>query len=217
MHFGDLDAISVDAFGTLVDLRDPTDALGQALREHRIERPAREVACAFRAEVAYYRPRSYLGRDAASLQSLRRECVRVFLDELGAAIRPDDFIEPFMGAFVFDLIPGARQALDALGAGGLALACVANWDVSLRELLARLAIADRFTVIVTSADVGAEKPAPLIFAQALEELGVDATRALHIGDEDADRVGAHAAGLRFAPTPLATLPARLGLTEQLPS
>ncbi len=217
MHFAKLDAISVDAFGTLLTLSDPTDALGRALGEHGIQKPPEAVARAFRAEVAYYRPRSHLGRDATSLRSLRRACVRVFLDELGVAIWPDEFIEPFMSAVVFDLIPGARQALDALGDAGLTLACVANWDVSLHELLAKLAVADRFAAIVTSADVGAEKPSPLIFARALAELGVDASHALHIGDEDIDRLGAQAAGLRFAPTPLATLPDRLGLTQEQPS
>jgi putative hydrolase of the HAD superfamily len=34
---------------------------------------------------------------------------------------------------------------------------------------------------------------------------------LHVGDEDADRGGAAAAGLAFAPPPVATLPERLGL------
>ena len=49
------------------------------------------------------------------------------------------------------------------------------------------------------------------FERALAELGVPASRALHIGDEDVDRLGAGAAGLAFAPPPLATLPERLGL------
>jgi hypothetical protein len=34
-----------------------------------------------------------------------------------------------------------------------------------------------------------------------------------VGDEDVDRDGARAAGLAFEPTPLATLPERLGLRK----
>ena len=214
MRSADLDAISVDAFGTLVTLRDPIGALGQALRERGLEESPEAIGCAFRAEVAYYRPRSHLGCDPQSLRSLRRECVRVFLDELGAAIPPETFVEPFMAALVFDLIPGTQQALGVLADSGLALACVANWDVSLHELLAELAVADRFGTIVTSAEVGAGKPSPLIFTRALVELGVGAGRTLHIGDEDIDWVGAHAAGLQFAPAPLSTLPGRLGLVQE---
>jgi FMN phosphatase YigB (HAD superfamily) len=50
-----------------------------------------------------------------------------------------------------------------------------------------------------------------VFRLALERLGVSAGRALHVGDGDADRDGAAAAGLAFEPAPLATLPERLGL------
>ena len=213
MHFAELDAICVDAFGTLVTLRDPTEALRHELAERDIHRSPEAVAHAFRAEVAYYRPRSCLGRDASTLRALRHECVRVFLDDLDATVAPHDFIEPFMSAFVFDLIPGARHALDALRSAGLTLACVANWDVSLHELLQGLGVSDRFATIVASADVGAEKPAPGIFTEALARLGVGAGRALHIGDEEIDRRGAQAAGMLFAPTPLATLPERLGVAQ----
>jgi FMN phosphatase YigB (HAD superfamily) len=42
-------------------------------------------------------------------------------------------------------------------------------------------------------------------------MGVEAGRALHVGDDDADRAGAEAAGLAFEPVPLATVPERIGL------
>jgi putative hydrolase of the HAD superfamily len=44
---------------------------------------------------------------------------------------------------------------------------------------------------------------------------VEPARALHVGDEDADRLGAAAAGLAFAEAPLATLPARLGIDARM--
>ncbi|MGI9658242.1 MAG: HAD-IA family hydrolase, partial [Gaiellaceae bacterium] len=92
---------------------------------------------------------------------------------------------------------------------GLKLACVANWDVGLHAELERLRLAELFDVVLTSADVGAPKPAPLIFERALDELEVSAHAAVHIGDEQLDRDGAAAAGMRFEPIPLSTLPERL--------
>jgi putative hydrolase of the HAD superfamily len=81
--------------------------------------------------------------------------------------------------------------------------------------MGRAGFAGFFTAIVSSAEAGAAKPDPEVFHLALERLGVSADRALHVGDGDVDRDGAAAAGLAFAPAPLATLPERLGLGRRL--
>jgi putative hydrolase of the HAD superfamily len=116
-----------------------------------------------------------------------------------------------MSSIVFELVDGAADALAALSSAGLGLACVANWDISLHGHLDRTGVSHRFGIILSSAEAGAEKPSGEIFHLALAELGVPSSRALHIGDEDVDRDGARAAALFFEPTPLATLPERLGL------
>ena len=54
----DLDAVTVDANGTAVDLDDPTDRLQASLAERGVERDRDVVAAAFKAEVAYYLPRT---------------------------------------------------------------------------------------------------------------------------------------------------------------
>jgi putative hydrolase of the HAD superfamily len=206
-----LDAVTVDAFGTLVLLEDPTDRLRAALGEAGVERPRDVVRAAFETEARYYRPRSLRGRDGASLAALRLECVRVFLEAAGADVDPAAFVPRFMASIVFRLADGAEMALDALRGAGLALACVANWDAGLIEHLKRVGVDDRFDVVLSSAEAGAEKPDRRIFDTALARLGISADRALHIGDEAADRDGAAAGGLAFEPVPLATLPERLGL------
>ena len=207
----ELDAVTIDALGTLVDLDDPTARLQAALRERGVDRPAPEVRRAFGIEAAYYIPRSHEGRDAESLERLREECARVFLEAAEANLDPVEFTQPFVASLSFRLVDGAREALDRLRRAGLALACVTNWDCAFPEHLDRLGVADRFAVIVTSAEAGAQKPHPRIFELALEHLGVRAERVVHIGDSESDREGALAAGLAFEPVPLATLPARLGL------
>ena len=195
-----IDAVTIDAYGTLVELVDPVPALQAALAERGVERDADRVRAAFRAEVAYYRPRSVEGRDAESLAALRRDCAGVFLREAGAELDPAGFTQAFVDALVFRPVAGALAAVERFAAQGLALAVVSNWDVGLSEKLGPLA--SRFGCVVTSADAGAPKPDPAVFLAALERLGVEPARALHIGDEQGDEDGARAAGMRFRRAPL---------------
>jgi putative hydrolase of the HAD superfamily len=194
------DAVTIDAYGTLVELVDPVPALQAGLAERGIERHPEQVRAAFRAEVAYYRPRSLEGRDAESLAALRRDCAEVFLREAGADLDPGEFAAPFVEALVFRPVPGAVAAVERLAAHGLALAVVSNWDIGLHDKLGPLA--SRFACVVTSAEAGAPKPDPAVFLAALERLGVAPSRALHIGDEATDEDGARAAGMRFRWAPL---------------
>jgi HAD superfamily hydrolase (TIGR01509 family) len=201
MRFAELDAVTLDAFGTLVTLRDPVPSLREALAERGVERPPEHVAEAFAAETAYYRPRSLEGRDGESLALLRRDCAGVFLEALGAELDPAEFAGAYIRALEFELLPGVAEAVRSLRRRGLALAVVANWDSALPQHLEQLGLGD--LVVVTSAAVGAAKPDPALFLRALRALGVPPERALHVGDDEVDELGAAAAGMRFAPAPLA--------------
>jgi len=206
-----LDAVTVDAMGTIVELDDPAPRLRTALAGRGVERDLETVAAAFRAEVAYYLPRTLEGRDEEGLADLGRRCTAVFLEHAEAGLDPADFTPAFLASIVFRPLEGAAQALKRLGSAGLALACVSNWDISLHGHLDRAGLSGYFTEIVSSAEAGAAKPDPAVFEVALERLGVQAGRTLHVGDGDTDRDGAAAAGLAFESAPVATLPERLGL------
>ena len=105
--------------------------------------------------------------------------------------------EILVNALRFDLLPDALPALDAMGAAGLRLGVVSNWDCGLGDVLEGLGVGDRFEVVAASAVVGAGKPDPAIFHHALRELGVAPAAALHCGDLPAyDCAGAAAAGVR---------------------
>jgi len=134
-----------------------------------------------------------------------------FFTNLLHYVKTGDFVGEFLASLRFRAIDGAAETLDALGSAGLRIACVANWDVSLPDALAAAGLEGRFHTVVSSAEAGAPKPDPAPFRLALGRLAVPADHALHIGDSAADRDGARAAGLAFAPVPLATLPARLGI------
>jgi putative hydrolase of the HAD superfamily len=187
---GQLDAVTLDAMGTLVRLSDPVARLAAAAGVD--EEAARR---GFEAEVAYYVPRSLEGRDAASLADLRARCAAVFNEHAGAALEPGEF----MDAIVFEPEPGAHEAVRRLQARGLAVCVVSNWDCALPDHLAALGFR---LAVVTSAEAGAAKPDPAIFRLALERLAVEPGRALHVGDSPEDEAGARAAGMRFAPAPL---------------
>jgi putative hydrolase of the HAD superfamily len=200
MRFAELDAVTLDAFGTLVGLRDPVPELQEALRARDVDRSLETVAEAFAAEGEYYRRRSLEGRDEESLARLRRECVVVFLDSLDADLAPEDFVDTYIDALRFELLPGVRDAVAGLRRRGLALAVVGNWDMALPNHLDALGLGH--LPVFTSASVGVAKPDPAPFRRALEVLGVEPSRALHIGNEEVDELGAQAAGMRFAWAPL---------------
>ena len=198
VNTAELDAVTLDAYGTLVTLVDPIPNLSEALRTRGADHTPELVRAGFRAEVAHYQARASSGYDEARLAQLQEECARVFLDTVGADLDAEEFAPVYAAAMHFEVLPHVRESLVQLQALGLELAVVANWDVSLSELLEEVRLAKYFTVIVHAA----AKPAPDGLLRALNELGVKAGRALHIGDDEVDELAARAAGMRFAPAPV---------------
>jgi putative hydrolase of the HAD superfamily len=91
-----------------------------------------------------------------------------------------------------DVFPTLQQ----LQATGRRLAVISNWDERLRPLLNRLGLAHFFEQIIVSIDAGYTKPAPQIFRQALEVLGLEPNEILHVGDsENEDVAGPQALGI----------------------
>jgi putative hydrolase of the HAD superfamily len=102
------------------------------------------------------------------------------------ARRAGEIVDPEAGAVLDDLSRDHRLALVTNGAP----------DVQ-REKLGRAALAQHFSVIVISAELGVGKPDRRIFAAALDAIGAPADMAVMIGDSlPRDIGGAHNAGLR---------------------
>src|SRR6187200_2052112 len=182
-----VDAVTIDAFGTLVELENPVGRLQAALAKRGLERDAKPVAAAFASEVDYYLVHKGEGRDDATLLDLRNRCAGVFLEGVAPELDAEEFAPAFVGALVFRPLDGAVGALRRLQRTGLELACVTNWDVGIGEQLERAGLAPYLSTIVSSAETGAEKPDPRVFEEALTRLGVEPGRTLHIGDDEADR------------------------------
>jgi HAD superfamily hydrolase (TIGR01509 family) len=203
-RLADLDAVTLDANGTLVGLVDPVPKLVQILRQHGVERSATAVRRAVEAEGTVYAGRSIEAHERTGFRTLQRECTRVFLEHVGAgAVDAEDFAPAYVGTMQFEPLSGVRESVRRLRSCGLELAVVANFDLTLHDRLEQLGLASAFTTVVTPADAGVAKPDAAIFELALEHLAVRPRRALHIGDGAVDERGAAAAGMHFgwAPVP----------------
>lgn len=182
-------AVFLDALGTMVELEPPWIGLRQALGD---QIPDDRMAAAVRAEMAYYKEHSHEGRDPESLADLRRRCAELLSRELGVEVDVPTLVESIR----FDAYPDARPALDDLRGRGLRLVCVSNWDCSLGTVLDRCGLGERLDGAVSSAEAGARKPDPAIFARALELAGCEPGEAVHVGDSpEEDLEGAGAAGI----------------------
>ena len=192
------EAVLLDAYGTLVTLDDPAGRLEGLLAAEGHVHPPERVRAALTAEILHYRAHHDEGRDRATLASLRLMCAGVLAEVLGDDVPPlPRLTEILVDALRFELLPDALPALDALAGAGLRLGVVSNWDCGLQEVLDGLGVGDRFEAVSVSAVVGAAKPDPAIFLDALDTLGIPPERALHCGDHPRyDCAGAAAAGVR---------------------
>jgi len=193
-------AVLLDAMGTLLELEPPAPLLREALRERLgVRVDEREAAAAMRAEIAFYRAHHLEGADRAGLSALRRSCAEEVRRRLPAlAETPSEAVlEVLLAALRFRAYADAAPALTALRRAGIRLVAVSNWDVSLHDVLRSTGLASLLDAAISSAEVGADKPAPDIFVRALALAGSVAPRdAVHVGDRvDEDVAGARAAGI----------------------
>jgi putative hydrolase of the HAD superfamily len=112
------------------------------------------------------------------------------------------------------LVPALRRAHDALNlwrrvpagvpdalararSAGVRLGVVSNSEGKLDALFAHVGLGGTFECVVDSALEGVRKPDAEIFHRALRRLGVEASRAMYVGDlPSVDVDGARGAGLR---------------------
>ena len=191
-------AVLLDALGTLVELQPPAPRLRALLAREGFEVSEERAARGFAAEIEYYIVHHGEGADRASLDDLRDRCAEVMraaldlpsLDHAGAR-------RAMLGALEFRAFDDVAPALAALRERGLALVVASNWDCSLPDWLGEAGLLPLVDGVVTSAEVGAAKPAAAVFERALELAGAAPSEAVHVGDSlDNDVEGALAAGVR---------------------
>ncbi len=77
-----------------------------------------------------------------------------------------------------DVVPCLRT----LKQQGYRLGVISNWDADLESLLRDVGLLPYFDEVVVSSVVGYRKPDPVMFQIALERMGVEAARTVHVGD-----------------------------------
>jgi putative hydrolase of the HAD superfamily len=108
----------------------------------------------------------------------------------------DDLWSAFLDPELWRVFPETVHTVSTLGARGIPLAVISNWDRRLPDILSALALDRYFDVISVSSIEGVEKPAPEIFERTVARLGVSASEAVHVGDSPHDDYrGAQQAGL----------------------
>ena len=91
-----------------------------------------------------------------------------------------------------DVLPSLAHLKDA----GLTLGLISNSDADVTPLCRDLGVDSYFSFILSSCNVGCEKPHAPIFHLALEKAGVRPEETVHVGDQyHADVVGARAVGI----------------------
>jgi len=96
------------------------------------------------------------------------------------------------------LIPGTTEVLQTLTDKGYRLGIVSNHRASLPDSLKGLGISNFFETIVVSDIVGVEKPDVRIMEIALENLSLEASVCLYVGDHPFDVLCAKNAGIDCA-------------------
>lgn len=92
-----------------------------------------------------------------------------------------------------DVVPTLTQ----LKGRGLILGLISNVDRDITPLYQELGLSAWLQVVVTSQEVGFNKPQPEIFQEALKQAGVKPSEAIYVGDQhQIDVVGANEAGMR---------------------
>lgn len=193
-------AVLLDAMGTLVGFGAPAPRLVEELAARGVAITGEEASHAMRAEIAYYRAHHDEAADRAALADLRDRCATVVREAIGPAVAglpQDELVAALLAAIEFSPYPEVPGVLRELRERGIALVVCSNWDVSLHDVLDATGLSGLLAGTVTSAEHGAAKPDPSIFAAALSVAGAEPGEAIHVGDDvRADVEGARAAGIR---------------------
>jgi len=201
--------IFLDAAGTLFDVRGSVgEVYGKFARSWGITVSNEDLNTAFFQSFASASPMAFPGIEAAKIPELEFEwwqAVAAKAFEIAGVFHqfsdfPKFFVElyaHFATAEPWFVYPDVFPALNKWQQQGIELAVVSNFDSRIYAVLKALNLAEYFTSVTISTEVGAAKPDSQIFTAALQKHNCIADNIWHIGDSfKADYCGAKAAGLK---------------------
>ncbi len=200
-----IEAVFFDLYGTLAGFSPGRfEVQSQACAEFGIELTPEGVlrgyalADAFMSAQNAARPLRLLGADERD--GFFAEYERRVLRGCGVEVSPEEAARiwaavrriPYRMERFDDVLP----AMDILKQQGFTLGLVSNMNTPADELADSMGLTPYLDLAVTSGEVGAEKPHPPIFREALRRAGVGAEAAVHVGDQIMSDVrGAEGAGV----------------------
>lgn len=202
-----MDLILIDAAGTLIEPAHPVEEIYQRV----FSKFGREVAAAdlrksFRAIFSGLEDPHFSAHpngDAAE-RAWWREVVRRTGTAVGVDLEEavfercfDELFEYYASGSAWSVFPEVPEVLEEMRGRGMKLAVVSNFDRRLQRVLVEVGLADHLDLILTSADVAARKPSPVILQEAMKRFGRPPAETRLVGDSrTADGGAAAAAGIR---------------------
>jgi HAD superfamily hydrolase (TIGR01509 family) len=202
---GRVEAVLLDFSGTLFRLEeDPSWFEGIEVDERKVDGHVQaELMRRLTAPVGQHvemtpeAHHAWLNRDLEP--HLHREAYLHVLRESGLA---DHHAETLYGRVIdpssWTPYPDTAEVLKGLHRQGIKTAVVSNIAFDIRPAFEAIGADEHLDEVVLSFEVGAVKPDAAIFQTALDRLGVDAARAVMVGDSDEADGGARAIGCGFA-------------------
>ena len=200
--------IFLDAAGTLFDVRGSVgDVYAQLANSFGVTVNSQELNAAFFQSFASANPMAFPGIELAKIPQLELnwwQAVSAKAFQIAGVFNqfsdfPKFFAElyaHFATAEPWFVYPDVLPALNRWQQQGIELAVISNFDSRLYAVLKALNLAEYFTSVTISTEVGATKPDAQIFTAALQKHNCIYENVLHIGDSfKADYCGAKAAGL----------------------
>ncbi len=202
-------AVFFDWFNTLARYEPPREELqSQALQEFGIQISPQEIMPGLLAadrvlyqENAVFPVRKRSPEERAKIYLRYQETI---LSEAGVNIsgEPDRLAKIINRAqelsqgMSFTLFDDVLSTLKTLKERSLPLGLLTNYDGEMKPICHQLGLEPYIDLVVTSAEVGADKPSPPIFLAALEQTGIKAAETVHVGDQyKSDVIGARGVGI----------------------
>ncbi len=200
-------AVFFDWFNTLAHYDPPREELhSQALREFGIEVPPAKLLPGIMAADKYFFDENALSpvgkRDAAEKAEVYIRYQNITLTEAG--VKADrELLLKIMGRMqqlfaktAFTLFDDVLSTLKKLQEQKLILGLLTNLTDDINPICRKLGVEPYLDFVVTSGEVGIDKPEPPIFLTALQRAGVKAAEAVHVGDQyKLDVIGARGVGI----------------------
>ena len=195
-----------DSYGTLMEMDNFYGRLQLGFKKLGVSLPLDVVRRAAHAEMRHYMKGARFANCLDSWNKLRRDCAQILenaIREQGYKIElpAERVLNVLSEAVVYKPFDDIKSSLEHLRAKGVRLGVLSNWDFKLQAALDDAGIAHLFDFVLSSAQVGIEKPAREFFERGLALArkampDLKARDCFYVGDHyEKDVVGARNAGL----------------------